>query len=122
MDKMKLQIEINNHPYSKDVIYAAVSLRGGYATRNYIVNDTFHFVSNCAFYNILFNYFRIADEVAGLHFDVQRAVSTVSFGKKKAEFIPTLNFILHTLFNHVLPCDIRTERFDPNIKVLNFPI
>ena len=28
MEKMKLQIELNNRPYSKDVIYAAVSLRG----------------------------------------------------------------------------------------------
>ena len=36
MEKMKLQIELNNRPYSKDVIYAAVSLRGGYATRNYL--------------------------------------------------------------------------------------
>ena len=52
MEKMKLQIELNNRPYSKDVIYAAVSLRGGYATRNYLVDDSAHFVSNCAFYNI----------------------------------------------------------------------
>lgn len=80
---MKLQIELNNRPYSKDVIYAAVSLRGGYATRNYLVDDSAHFVSNCAFYNILFNYYRMADEANGFHFDVQRAVSTVSFCKKQ---------------------------------------
>lgn len=27
MEKSKMQIELNNRPYSKDVIYAAVSLR-----------------------------------------------------------------------------------------------
>ena len=38
MDR-KLQIELNNHPYSKDMIYASVSLRGGYITHNFIVDD-----------------------------------------------------------------------------------
>ncbi len=100
MEKMKLQIELNNRSYSKDVIYAAVSLRGGYTTRDYLVDDSLHFVSNCAFYNILFNYYRMTNETNGLHFDVQRAVSTVSFYKKQAEFIPALKCVLHTLFNH----------------------
>jgi hypothetical protein len=100
MEKMKLQIELNNHPYSKNVIYAAVSLRGGYTTRNYLLDNMTHFASNCAFYNVLFNYYRIANEVNGLHFDVQRAVSTVSFCKKQADFIPALKCVLHTLFNH----------------------
>lgn len=100
MKKIKLQIELNNRPYSKDVIFAAVSLRGGYTTRNYLVNDSTHLVANCAFYNILFNYYRIENETNGYHFDVQRAVSTVSFCKKGAEFIPALKCILHTLFNH----------------------
>lgn len=100
MEKSKMQIELNNRPYSKDVIYAAVSLRGGYATRNYLVDDSAYFVSNCAFYNILFNYYRMADEANGFHFDVQRAVSTVSFCKKAAEFIPALKCVLHTLFNY----------------------
>ena len=55
MYKMKLQIELNKRPYGEDMIYAAVSFRGGYITRNYIIDDTNHFVSNCAFYNVLFN-------------------------------------------------------------------
>lgn len=108
MKKMKLQIELNNRPYSKDVIYAAVSLRGGYTTRNYVVDDSTHFVSNCAFYNILFNYYRRANEANGLHFDVQRAVSTVSFCKKGAEFIPALKCVLNTLFNH----EYDSEKFE----------
>jgi hypothetical protein len=108
MEKLKLQIELNNRPYSKDVIYAAVSLRGGYITRNYLVDDSTHFVANCAFYNILFNYYRMANEAIGFHFDVQRAVSTISFCKKGAEFIPALKCVLHTLFNH----EYDSEKFE----------
>lgn len=100
MYKMKLQIELNKRPYGEDMIYAAVSFRGGYITRNYIIDDTNHFVSNCAFYNVLFNYYRMTNKNNGFHFDVQRAVSTVSFCKKEAEFIPALKCVLHTLFNH----------------------
>lgn len=107
MEKLKLQIELNNRPYSKDVIYAAVSLRGGYATRNFIVGDS-HFVSNCAFYNILFNYYRLIDGASGLHYDIQRAVSTVSFGKKKSDFMSVLLSVLHTLFNH----EYDSDKFD----------
>lgn len=103
----KLQIELNDRPYSKDVIYAAVSLRGGYATRNFIVGDS-HFVSNCAFYNILFNYYRLIDGASGLHYDIQRAVSTVSFGKKKSDFMSVLLSVLHILFNH----EYDSEKFE----------
>jgi hypothetical protein len=42
----------------------------------------------------------MADEANGFHFDVQRAVSTVSFCKKEVEFIPTLQCVFHTLFNY----------------------
>lgn len=108
MEKEKLQIELNNRPYCKDMIYAAVSLRGGYTTRDFIVDDSIHFVSNCAFYNILFNYYRISNEANGFHFDTQRAVSTVSFCKKRVEFIPALKCVLHTLFNH----EYDSEKFE----------
>lgn len=107
MEKVKLQIELNNRPYSKDMIYAAVSLRGGYATRDFIVDDS-HFESNCAFYNILFNYYRLMDEASGLHYDIQRAVSSVSFYRKKSDFIAALAGVLHTLFNH----EYDSEKFD----------
>lgn len=99
MEKEKLQIELNNRPYSKDMIYAAVSLRGGYTTHDFIVDDSY-FESNCAFYNILFNYYRLMDEVSGLHFDIQRAVSSISFYRKKTDFLSGLAGILHTLFSH----------------------
>ena len=98
MEKEKLQIELNNRPYSKDMIYAAVSLRGGYTTRDFIVDDS-HFESNCAFYNVLFNYYRLMDEASGLHYDIQRAVSSISFYRKKTDFLSSLAGILHTLFS-----------------------
>lgn len=107
MEKFKLQIELNNHPYSKDMIYAAVSLRGGYVTRDFMVDES-HFESNGAFYNILFNYYRLMDKVSGLHYDIQRAVSTVSFGRKKTDFMSALASVLHTLFNH----EYDSDKFD----------
>lgn len=107
MEKVKLQIELNNRPYSKDAIYGAVSLRGGYTTRDFVVDDL-HFESNCAFYNILFNYYRLMDEASGLHYDIQRAVSSVSFYKQKADFVPALANALHILFNH----EYDSEKFE----------
>lgn len=100
MEKMKMHIELNNYSYGEDMLYAAVGLRGGYATRDYITNETTHFASNCAFYNILFNYYQITNEVNGTHYDVQRAVSTISFCEKADEFIPKLNDVLHNILNH----------------------
>lgn len=105
--EQKLQIELNNHPYSKDMIYASVSLRGGYITRNFIVDDLY-FESNCAFYNVLFNYYRLVNETSGLHYDIQRAVSSVSFCRKKSDFISALADVLCMLFNH----DYDSEKFD----------
>ena len=99
MEKAKLQIELNDRSYGKDAIYAAVSLRGGYVTRDFLVNDA-HFESNCAFYNVLFNYCRLLEGVSGLHYDTQRAVSTVSFSRKKSDFMPALEGVLRTLFSH----------------------
>ncbi len=107
MKEFKLQIESNNYLYPKDIVYAAVSLRGGYVTRDFVVDDT-HFESNCAFYNILFNYYRLLDDAYGLHYGVQRAVSTVSFYKEKSEFVPVLLKVLQILFNH----DYDEEKFN----------
>lgn len=107
MEKGKLQIELNNRPYSKDMIYAAVSLRGGYTTRDFIVDDA-HFESNCAFYNILFNYYRLIYEASWLHYDIQRAVSSISFYRKKSDFISAFADVLHTLFNN----EYDSEKFD----------
>lgn len=99
MENTKLQIELNHRSYGKDVLYVAVSLRGGYITKNFIRNDNTLFQSNYAFFNVLFHYFRIASETAGLHYDVQRAASTISFCAKKAEVLSVLNQVLATLFN-----------------------
>lgn len=99
MEKQKIQIEVNNRTYDKDIIYAAVSLRGGYIVRDYIV-DNQHFESNYAFFNVLFNYYRLLEEMKGIHFDVQRAASTISFYKKRIDFISTLESVLNIMFKH----------------------
>ena len=100
MDNNKIQIELNNHPYNKDVYYVAVGLRGGYAVRNYIVDDEKTFTSNYAFFNILFNYFTVSNPMTGLNFDVQRAASTISFNRNRTDLIPSVEKILQILFNH----------------------
>lgn len=97
---MKLQIEMNNHPYDKDVIYAAICIRGGYITNKYIWGGEKLFVGNYAFFNVLFNYFRVVGEDAGIHFDVLRASSSISFYAKNADFVSVLNRVLHNLFNY----------------------
>ena len=104
MEKAKLQIEYNNFPYKNGMIYAALSLRGGYVTRNYIAGNS-QFESNCAFFNILFNYYRLTSTIPGLHYDVQRGVSTISFGRNKAEVMPALADVLHFLFRHEYDSD-----------------
>ena len=100
MDNNKIQIELNNHPYNKDVYYIAIGLRGGYAVRNYIVDEKKVFTSNYAFFNILFNYFTSCNSMPGLHFDVQRAAATISFSRSRAELIPSVEKALQMLFNH----------------------
>ncbi len=99
MDNMKMQIELNNHPYEQNMLYAAVSLRGGFVTRDFILGEKEHFVSNCAFYNVLFNYYRLESNMPGLHFDIQRAVSTISFSRKKAELASALRQVILTILN-----------------------
>jgi len=97
---MKLQIELNDHPYDKDLLYAAICLRGGYITKRYILEEKNIFVGNYAFFNVLFNYFRIIGEDIEVHFDVLRASASISFCAKSAEFVSTINRVLHNLFNH----------------------
>lgn len=100
MENNKIQIELNNHPYNKDVFYIAIGLRGGYAVRNYIVDNEKVFTSNYAFFNILFNYFTSCNSMPGLNFDVQRAASTISFNRSRVELVPSVEKALQMLFNH----------------------
>lgn len=97
---MKLQIELNNHPYDKDLIYVAICMRGGYITKRYILDEDKIFFGNYAFFNVLFNYLRIIGENMEVHFDVLRASASISFCVKSEEFISTINRVLHNLFNH----------------------
>ena len=48
------------------------------------------------------------NETSGLHYDIQRAVSSVSFCRKKSDFISALADVLCMLFNH----DYDSEKFD----------
>lgn len=100
MNNSKIQIEFNNHSYNKDIYYVAIGLRGGYAVRDYILAEKEHFSSNYAFFNILFNYFAGCQSMHGLNYDVQRAVSTISFSRKKEELVPTIEDVLQTLFSY----------------------
>lgn len=96
---MKLQIELNNHPYKTDALYAAISIRGGYITKNYIKDDNTKFIGNYAFYNVLFNYYQLKYKPMSLNYDVQRAVSTILFAAKQSEFVSELNKVFTILFN-----------------------
>lgn len=49
MNNNSIQIELNNHPYQKDVYYVSIGLRGGYVVSDYILNEKEHFASNRAF-------------------------------------------------------------------------
>ncbi len=98
MSEFKLQIEVNNHPYEKDTIYVAIGLKGGFITKDFLVDNQL-FSGNYAFYNVLFNYFRIAG-MSGLRYDVLRASSIISFSVKSKDLVTTLNESLRTLFNH----------------------
>lgn len=96
----RIQIECNNHSYKKDIYYVAIGLRGGHAVRNYILDEKKSFTSNYAFFSVLFNYFTECGMMAGVNFDVQRAVSTISFSRKKDGLIPTIEKVLQTLFSY----------------------
>ncbi len=96
----KLRIELNNHPYDRDMIFASVGFGGGVLTRNYVVNNKEEFVGNYAFCNVLFNYLRLtSDDIVGLNFDVQRTSSSITFNVKSLEFVSTLNKVLNKLFD-----------------------
>ena len=79
MGNAKLQIEVNNHHYENGMVYAAIGLRGGFITKDYILDGQDIFHGNYAFYNVLFNYYRMVNIETGLHFDVQRASAIISF-------------------------------------------
>lgn len=97
MENAKIQIEVHQHKINQNWVYAAIGLRGGFATKDYLLDGTDIFHGNYAFYNILFNYFRLTEAEVGLHYDVQRATAVLSFGAEKAMFVRKLNSILNNL-------------------------
>lgn len=112
MEKAKMQVEINNHPYENDNVYCAISFRGGNITRNYILSDNSVFAGNCAFYNVFFNYLRLSN-IVGLHYDVQRAVSTISFECHYNKLSDKLNEVI----NIVLDRNYKEDAFENAKKI-----
>ncbi len=106
MEKSKIQIELNNRPYSKGIFFVALTLRGGFITKNYILDDVRHFEGSCAFFNVLFRYLELSNEALGLHYDVQRAAATISFSAKHTDVIQKLNKVLGVLFDYEYNEDI----------------
>lgn len=97
MSKCKLQIEVNNRSYEKDEIFVSIGLKGGFITKDFLIDDQI-FSGSYAFFNVLFNYFRLTGK-SGLHYDVLRASSIISFSAKSQNLVAFLNESLHMLFN-----------------------
>lgn len=104
----KIQIEINNKNFNKDIIYVALTLRGGFITKHFILDSDRKFNGNLAFFNIFCRYFNCNYSIPGLHFDVQRATTAISFVTNKNEVIVKLNRIFNSLF-----------KFEYNEKIFN---
>lgn len=100
MENAKLQIEVNNRRNEKGMVYAAVGIRGGFITKDYILDGKDIFHGNYAFFNVLFNYYRLVEAATGIHYDVQRATSILSFGTEKKEFAGKLENVLDNLLNY----------------------
>lgn len=100
MEDTKMEIEINNHSYENGKAYVAITFRGGFATNKYSVDGNEIFHSNYAFYNVLFNYYKIAGEADELKFDVLRAASVISFIIESTECIYKLQRVLNVLFDY----------------------
>lgn len=99
MEKAKLQIEVNYHQNMKDCVHAAIGIRGGFITKEFLLDDEVVFSGNYAFYNVLFNYYRLVGDKAGIHYDVQRASAILSFSAAKDLFVEKLNKVLNDLLN-----------------------
>lgn len=100
MENAKIQIEVHRHAGTQNWVYGAVGFRGGFAVKDYVLNEAEVFHGNYAFYNVLFNYFRLTDLEVGLHYDVQRAAAVLSFGVEKDLFVRKLNSLLNNLMNY----------------------
>ena len=109
MSKLKMKIEINNHSYEKEMIYAAIGFRGGFAVNRFILNQEKEFKNNYSFFNVLFNYLRLQEKTIGIRFNVFRASSTVSFSSKKEDFIGCLNNMIDTLFDFEYDTEIFSQ-------------
>ncbi|WP_426350411.1 hypothetical protein ACPWSR_03985 [Alloiococcus sp. CFN-8] len=98
MDK-KIKIELNNEIYEEDSVYASIALRGGFITKEYLIDNESTFVGSYAFYNILFQYWRLTSIHAEIKYDVLRGRSIIAFKGKKNEYLETLKYVLDKLFN-----------------------
>ena len=127
MKGAKLQIELNNHPFDKELVYVAIGFKGGFITKAYIIDEKEVFFSNYAFFNVLFQYLRIIQAGMALHYDVLRASATISFCTRTVDVVSLLNKVLHNILVYDYHCDIfetakkvSRENFAKNYKLGEF--
>lgn len=99
MKKNRLQIEINDFPYSGNNAFVALAFRGGYTVKHYLVNDNEEFEGNCSFFNVFFRYIEMRSKIVGLHLDVQRASASISFATKNSDVAEKLSCIFDIIFD-----------------------
>ncbi len=95
----KIKIELNNEIYDEDSVYASIALRGGFITKEYLIDNESSFAGSYAFYNILFQYWRLTSICPGIRYDVLRGKSIIAFSGKKSDYIETLKYVLEKLFS-----------------------
>lgn len=98
MVNRKIKIELNNEIYDKDSVFASIALGGGFITKDFLIDNEITFAGSYAFYNILFQYWRLTCSHGGIRYDVLRGKSIISFSEEKSEYIEKLKYILKKLF------------------------
>lgn len=96
----KIQVEIIDNKNTNNQVYVSFAFRGGYITRDFLINNSEHFITNYAFFNVLFNYFQSFSNIQGFHFNVLRAFSFISFSTHTSNFLEKLNYLFELLFNN----------------------
>lgn len=99
VDNTKMNIEINNHINKNDTAYITVGFKGGFAVKEYLINDNNYFVGNYSFCNVLFNYWRLTNKFLTLNYDVLRVSSILSFKVKNNKCVETLSTLLKEAFD-----------------------
>ena len=95
----KLNFEVLNLSDYGDDIYATVCINGGFITKDYVINGKDHFEANYAFFNVLFSYYRLLEDLSSYQFNSARATSAISFKSKKENVFSKLQTLLDRIFD-----------------------